>query len=100
MIQSDMQQTQVELTTLLRYSGNVFGGAGLRGYNKNTFDAVVLLAGFNLNEKTTLAYAYDLSLSALNSVSNGSHAITLRYNFNKPLGGGVPPPIIYNPRFL
>jgi len=100
MVQSDLQQTQAELTTLFRYNGNIFGGAGLRGYNKNTLDAVVLIAGFNLNERTTLAYAYDLTLSDLNSVSNGSHEITIRYNLNKSVGGGVLPPVIHNPRFL
>ncbi|MFT4664843.1 MAG: type IX secretion system PorP/SprF family membrane protein [Polaribacter sp.] len=100
MVQSDLQQTQAELTTLFRYNGNIFGGAGMRGYNKNTLDAVVLIAGFNLNERTTLAYAYDLTLSDLNSVSNGSHEITIRYNLNKSVGGGVLPPVIHNPRFL
>lgn len=100
MIQSDLQQTQGELTTLFRYNGNIFGGASVRGYNKNTLDAVVLIAGFNLNERTTLAYAYDLTLSALNSVSTGSHEITIRYNLNKSVGGGILPPVIHNPRFL
>lgn len=100
MVQSDLQQVQAELTTLFRYNGNIFGGAGMRGYNKNTLDAVVLIAGFNLNERTTLAYAYDLTLSSLNSVSNGSHEITIRYNLNKSVGGGVLPPVIHNPRFL
>jgi type IX secretion system PorP/SprF family membrane protein len=100
MVQSDLQQTQAELASLFRYNGNIFGGAGIRGYNKNTLDAVVFIAGFNLNERTTLAYAYDLTLSALNSVSAGSHEITVRYNLNKSVGGGVLPPIIHNPRFL
>ncbi len=100
LLQSDLQETQIELNARIRYNGNIFGGAGIRGYNKNTLDAVVFIVGLNLNEKTTLAYAYDLTLSGLNAVSNGSHEITIIYNLNKTFGGGVPPPIIHNPRFL
>ena len=100
LIKSDITQNQVELSTILRYNGNVFGGASIRGYDNVTLDAVVFIAGMKINEKTTLAYSYDLTLSDLKNVSDGSHEITVNYNLNKPIGGGVPPPIIYNPRFL
>ncbi|MEM1318704.1 MAG: type IX secretion system membrane protein PorP/SprF [Bacteroidota bacterium] len=97
---SDIDQTQMEISTLLRYNDNIFGGASFRGYNAESIDAVVLIGGFKLNEKVTLAYSYDLSLSAVNSVTSGSHEILLNYNLNRPFGAGVPPKIIYNPRFL
>ena len=100
LLKSDITQNQAELSTIIRYNGNVFGGASVRGYDKVTLDAVVFIAGMKINDKTMLAYSYDLTLSDLNNVSDGSHEITINYNLNKPIGGGVPPPIIYNPRFL
>jgi len=100
LLKSDVEQTQAELSALVRYNGNIFGGASIRGYNQNTLDAVVLIVGMKINDKTTIGYSYDLTLSDLNSVSTGSHEISINYNLNKTIGGGVPPPIIYNPRFL
>ncbi len=100
LVKSDIQQTQVEFSTLLRYNGNIFGGATFRGYTATSVDAVVILAGIRLNEKITLSYAYDLTLSALKSVSEGSHEIMVNYNLNRPIGKGIPPKVIYNPRFL
>lgn len=100
LVKSDIVQTQVEISTLLRYNDNIFGGASFRGYNETTIDAVALIGGLKLNERVTLAYSYDLTLSGLNAVGNGSHEIMLNYNLNKPIGAGVPPKIIFNPRFL
>lgn len=97
---SDFTETQMEISTIIRYNDNIFGGASFRGYNSESIDAVVLIGGFKLSEKVTLAYAYDLSFSALSSVNRGSHEIMLNYNLNKPIGAGLPPKIIYNPRFL
>jgi len=100
LIKSDFIEHQIELSALLRHNDNIFGGASFRGYNANTVDAVILIAGFKLSEKITIAYSYDLTLSALQSVSSGSHEIMLNYNLNKAIGAGIPPAIIYNPRFL
>ncbi|MFT5744996.1 MAG: type IX secretion system PorP/SprF family membrane protein [Saprospiraceae bacterium] len=44
---------------------------------------VAALVGATLNDKMTLAYAYDMATSNLNKVSNGSHEITLGYRFCK-----------------
>jgi len=63
-------------------------------------DAVALMAGFKLNEKLSVGYAYDIGLSALNSVSSGSHELLLNYNLGAPIGKGRPPAVIYNPRSL
>jgi type IX secretion system PorP/SprF family membrane protein len=46
--------------------------------------AAAFLAGVDLNQQFLLAYAYDLTTSNLNTVSNGSHEITLGYRFGKP----------------
>ena len=97
---SDLVQTQLEFSAIVKYNDNIFGGASFRGYNANSIDALIFLAGYKLNENFTLAYSYDLTLSGLSNVSKGSHEILLNYNLNKVIGKGVPPKIIYNPRFL
>ncbi len=100
LLRSDLSQTQTDFSVILRYDNNIFGGASFRGYNSSSADAVAILAGFKLSEKMTLAYGYDLTLSELNLVSNGSHEISLNFNLNKRIGEGRPPAIIYNPRSL
>ncbi len=100
LVRSDAVQTQTDFSVIVKYNDNIFGGAAFRGYNAKTADAVVLIAGMRLSEKLNLAYAYDLTLSELNTVSNGSHEISLNYNLGKPFGKGRPPKIIYNPRSL
>ncbi len=100
MVLSDFQQTQPQISAILRYNDNIFGGASLRGYNQNTLDAVSVIAGFKLGENITFGYAYDISLSGLRVISNQSHEIMINYNLNTSLGQGIPPRIIYNPRNL
>ena len=98
-VKSDIVQTQIEASSLIRYKDNFFLGASYRGFTTESQDALVALGGFKLNDKWTIGYAYDITLSALKTASNGSHEILLNYNFGKPIGEGVPPKIIYNPRF-
>ncbi len=100
LLKSDLIETQIEISAIARYSDNIFGGASFRGYNSNSFDAVVLIAGYKLSENLTLAYAYDITISDLSQVSRGSHEVMLNYNLNKAFGKGRLPKIIYNPRFL
>ncbi|NJC26450.1 PorP/SprF family type IX secretion system membrane protein [Neolewinella antarctica] len=95
---SDGTQTQVSGGANLRYQENIFGGAAYRSGGSVSPDAIVLSGGFNLSDKVTVAYAYDLTLSELRTVNDGSHEITLKYNLRKRIGAGVPPPIIYYPR--
>lgn len=98
LLRSDGVQTQAEISAILQREKNIFFGTSLRGYNENTFDAVVLMAGLNLSSKVNLAYAYDLSLSALRDAQSGSHEIVVGYRLGTPIGKGSPPPIIFNPR--
>ena len=100
LLKSDLEETQMEISTIVQYDDNIFGGVSFRGYNNNTIDAAAFLAGIKLSEKITLAYSYDLTLSSYNSVSTGSHEILINYNLNKKIGAGIPPRIIHNPRFL
>lgn len=97
---TDFIETQAEISTVLQWNENIFAGASFRGFGSSDRDAVVVLAGFRLNEKTTLGYSFDIPLSPLSAVNRGSHELMLRYNLNKPVGAGKLPPIIYNPRFL
>lgn len=100
LLRSDLAQTQTDLAAIFQYNDNIFGGASFRGYNSDNIDAVAFIAGFKLSENITLAYAYDLTLSTLKQVSNGSHEVMLNYNLNKRIGTGRLPKVIYNPRTL
>jgi type IX secretion system PorP/SprF family membrane protein len=98
-LRSDGKQTQVDFSTIFRYDNNFFIGTTFRGYSNSTQDALVVLGGFKLNPKMTIAYGYDITLSALKTVNTGSHELVLQYNIGRELGKGKLPPIIYNPRF-
>lgn len=100
LVKSDVDQTQIDFSVLMTYNENIFGGASFRGYNADSRDGVALIAGFKLSEKMSFGYSYDLTLSGLNTVSNGTHELMLNYNLGKPIGKGKPPVIIYNPRSL
>lgn len=100
LIKTDFIETQIDVSSVAKFNGNIFGGIGLRGYNSKSIDAAVLIAGWKFNEHYTLSYAYDIGLSALRSSHEGTHEILLSYNLNKLIGAGLPPKIIYNPRFL
>lgn len=60
-------------------------------YRRN--DAVALLAGFNLSSLINVGYSYDITTSALNTVSRGTHEIFLgimlnnRYKVTSPQHG-------------
>lgn len=97
---SDAVETQIDISTFFRWRENIFAGISYRGLGAASKDAVVLFAGLNLNEKTTLGYAFDLPLSPLKAANQGSHELLLRYSLGKPIGAGKLPPVIYNPRFF
>lgn len=96
---SNALQTQVDWTNIIGYDGNFYGGFSFRGYDQFSIDAAVILAGIRINEKLFLGYAYDIPLSYLNRVNEGSHEIMLQYNLQKAIGKARIPPIIYSPRF-
>jgi type IX secretion system PorP/SprF family membrane protein len=99
-VRSDLAQTQTDATLRVKYNNNIMGGVSFRGYSVSSRDALALIFGFKLSEKASFAYAYDLTLSDLSAVSNGSHEIMLHYNLNRPIGKGRLPNVIYNPRSL
>jgi type IX secretion system PorP/SprF family membrane protein len=99
-VKSDITKTQTDISFVGRWKENIFAGVSYRGLGKDAKDAACLMGGLNLNEKTSLGYAFDIPLSGLSLANRGSHEILLRYNLNKPIGTGKLPPIIYNPRFF
>lgn len=100
LLKSSTEQTQIDLSVLMRYNENIFFGTSFRGYNSDTRDAIALIGGFKLSEKTTLGYSFDLTTSGLRNVNSGTHELLLNYNLGKAIGKGRPPHIIYNPRTL
>lgn len=100
LVKSDLKETQMEVSAMARWRENTFAGASFRGFGAASRDAAVLFVGFKMNEKTTLAYSFDIPLSALSAANRGSHELLLRYSLNKPIGVGKLPPVIYNPRFF
>ena len=98
MLKSDFLQTQTDLSAVFHWRENIFAGVSFRGIEAQ--DAVIILAGLQVTEKTTFAYSFDIPVSPLKTVNRGSHELILRYNLNKPIGEGKLPPIIYNPRYF
>jgi len=100
LLKTDFIKVQPEIALILRYNGNIFGGLAFRGYDANSIDAVVFLAGMQITKNIMLAYSYDLSIGSLQSFNSGSHEVVLNYNLNKKIGKEIPAKVIYNPRFL
>lgn len=99
-VRSDLKQTQGNISVLLKHRGNIFGGVGMRGYSGKTLDSMHAILGWTFNENYSLSYSYDIGLSSLRSVHEGSHEILFNYNLNKLIGAGLPPKIIYGPRHM
>lgn len=100
LLKSDFNVVQTDVSILAEINGNVFGGVGLRGYSSSSIDAVSILAGLNLGRHYRLSYSYDIGLSELKRVNEGSHEILLNYNLKKLIGLGNSPNVEYNPRNL
>lgn len=100
MIQTDLVQTQIDFAATVSYSGNIFGGIGVRGYSARSLDALICILGWRFDKQYSLAYSFDIGVSALRTVHQGTHEIQLSYDLNKKVGAGLPPKIIYNPRYM
>jgi type IX secretion system PorP/SprF family membrane protein len=99
-LRSDFIAYQSEVNSILKINGNIFGGIGMRGYSSSSFDAIGILVGHSLNDKLSVFYSYDIGISKLKSEHDGSHELLVKYRLDKLFGTGLPPKIIYNPRFL
>lgn len=99
LIKSDLVATQMELGALAVWKEKFTGGVAWRGFTHSSREALVVSAGLKINEKTTVAYIYDLPFSGLQSTNRGSHELFIQYNTGRTFGTGKRPPVIYNPRF-
>ena len=95
---SDGTQTQIMAGANVRYRENLFLGGSWRSGGNGQSDAIIISGGLDLSETIKVSYAYDLTVSGLQTVQDGSHEITLKYNLGKRIGAGVPPPVIFFPR--
>lgn len=73
---------QFELNARAIYTPNGADNDYWLGLAYRTEDAVSVLLGLELGGGFNVAYAYDITTSGLNTVSNGSHEISLGYNFS------------------
>jgi type IX secretion system PorP/SprF family membrane protein len=84
-VKTDQVSTQIDFNINVMYSDHLWGGVTYR-----LDDAVVLIAGYNINENLKFGYAYDITTSDLKSESSGSHEILLRYSFKMRPPGKMP----------
>lgn len=93
-------ELQSQISLLLLLPNNIHAGVAFRGYTETSADAVVMSFGVRLNEHFRLTYAYDYLVSRLNQAStNNTHEFALTYKLGRPIRTGLPPRIIYNPRY-
>ena len=100
LLKTDFGEVQTEVSSIVQINGNIFGGIGVRGYSSSSLDAVIVILGVRITDKITLTYGYDAGVSGLRRVNEGSHELLFSYNLQKVIGTGLPPKIIYNPRYL
>lgn len=98
-VRSDLSRTQYDWSLSVKWNDNIFLGGAFRDFNFSQPESVVLFGGLKLSEKWSLAYAYDISLSALRVVEEGTHEFMFKYNWGKDVGKGKLPAVIFNPRF-
>jgi type IX secretion system PorP/SprF family membrane protein len=99
-VRSDFIFVQTDVNILAEINGNIFGAVGVRGYESRSLDAISVMAGTNLNKNYRISYQFDINISELKRVNEGTHELILNYNLNKPIATGLPPKAIYNPRDL
>lgn len=97
---TDLIQNQLDISVYSQYDERYLVGISYRGYNNNTTDALNVFGGIKITTHWLLAYGYDFTLSGLNTVSQGSHEIMLKYRLGKTIGKGKLPKIIHTPRLL
>ena len=99
LLKTDFLHYQTDFSLILQYKDNFYIGSSFRGNVPESIDAASILLGVIVFKNLRIGYSYDISLSALNNVNNGSHEIFAGYRIS--LKDIVKPgKAIYNPRFL
>jgi type IX secretion system PorP/SprF family membrane protein len=67
---------QMDLNVKVLYKNMVWGALGFR-----TSDAISIMAGYTYDKKISIAYSYDIGISAIRKYNSGSHEISIGYRF-------------------
>ncbi len=76
MIKTDFVTTQLDLNAAATYNNQIWGGVTYRVY-----DALSIMAGYQITKDLRATYSYDLTTSSLRTSSSGSHEIMMSYCF-------------------
>ncbi len=89
---------QFDLNVTALYAQSLRGGAAYRQWGNA--DAVSLLIGYIPKDNLEIGYSYDVTLSNIQKVSNGTHEIMVKYCIPIVTRPPTPPIIRLTPRFL
>lgn len=95
---TDLRAGVIDVNALLTYEDRFMAGVSARAGQQGNMDAVALIAGMRMADNWNISYSYDITLSALNTVSSGSHEVAIRYSL--PLARPRAGKMVNNPRFL
>lgn len=76
LIKTDFKNSQIDLSALIEYNNEIWGGMSYRLNN-----SVVLMAGMNITGGLSLSYSFDISNNKLITSNYGSHEVLLIYSF-------------------
>lgn len=76
MVKTDLVTTQFDLNAAATYNNQIWGGVTYRVY-----DALSVMAGYQITKDLRATYSYDLTTSSLRNSSSGSHEIMMSYCF-------------------
>lgn len=98
-LNTDFVNLQTDVTLMAGFRHFLALGINVRGYNKNTFEALSPILKIEPVKHFGIIYSYDVNLNKLNPVNNGTHEITLNYYVpNSKLYKN--PKSVNHPRFL
>ena len=76
MVKTDLVTTQFDPNAAATYNNQIWGGVTYRVY-----DALSVMAGYQITKDLRATYSYDLTTSSLRNSSSGSHEIMMSYCF-------------------
>ncbi|MBK9631453.1 MAG: type IX secretion system membrane protein PorP/SprF [Saprospiraceae bacterium] len=98
-VYSDFIKTQSEILLKTEYNGSIFGAVSVRGYDKNSFDAMGLHLGIKVYAKLWLMIGVELPINNLSGQISGlNQDFGLKYVWNAK-NSKTRFPVIFNPRW-